>query len=289
MRKKQMSLPGARIALLVPILALAAAGCGGLPRRPAGQVWREEGLASWYGRDFDGRRTASGERYNMYSMTAAHKTLPLGTEVTVTHRVTGRRIRVRVNDRGPFVAGRVIDLSYGAARKLGSADAGVAPVLLEAELPASAFAAATAAAPAPVAPPPAPAPALPGPAAAPAPPVPDVPPAPLPAPPLPAPLPQAPPATARPAAAAAVSAPAAPPLRGVFSVQVGAFGVEENARRLAQGLQQSVGHATVVRFDDNRGTWWRVRAGRYETEDEARRAAAAFEARGLAGFVVRED
>ncbi|HEY6001132.1 MAG TPA: septal ring lytic transglycosylase RlpA family protein, partial [bacterium] len=123
------------------MLALAC-GCAGAPRGGGQPNWSEAGLASWYGADFHGRRTANGERYNMYAMTAAHKTLPLGTTVTVTHRGSGRRIRVRVNDRGPFVAGRVIDLSLAAARALGSAGDGVAPVLLEARLPAGAFVAA---------------------------------------------------------------------------------------------------------------------------------------------------
>src|SRR5512134_2137213 len=119
--------------------ALAATLLGGCaaPRPREGRpTWREAGLASWYGADFHGRRTANGERYNMYAMTAAHKTLPLGTPVTVTHRESGRRVRVRVNDRGPFVAGRIIDLSYAAARALGSADDGVVPVIVEADLPA---------------------------------------------------------------------------------------------------------------------------------------------------------
>ncbi|HWR97800.1 MAG TPA: septal ring lytic transglycosylase RlpA family protein [Candidatus Methanoperedens sp.] len=138
MRKLQMSRAAAG-AVLLSLLALAC-GCAGARRGGGGPNWREEGLASWYGADFHGRRTANGERYNMYAMTAAHKTLPLGTRVTVTHRGSGRRIRVRVNDRGPFVAGRVIDLSLAAARALGSAEDGVVPVLLEAELPAAAFA-----------------------------------------------------------------------------------------------------------------------------------------------------
>jgi rare lipoprotein A len=80
----------------------------------------------------------------MYAMTAAHKTLPLGTQVVVTHRESGRRIRVRVNDRGPFITGRIIDLSFAAARALGSVEAGVVPVIVEADLPASAIAAAPA-------------------------------------------------------------------------------------------------------------------------------------------------
>lgn len=78
----------------------------------------EEGRASWYGGKFHGRKTASGETYNMYGMTAAHKTLPLGTMVRVTNKQNGKSVVVRINDRGPFVHGRIIDLSYTAARRL---------------------------------------------------------------------------------------------------------------------------------------------------------------------------
>jgi rare lipoprotein A len=143
MWKKQMTRPAAA-ALLATAVACAALGFGCAGRRPraGGPNWREQGLASWYGADFHGRRTANGERYNMYAMTAAHKTLPLGTPVVVTDRRTGRRVRVRVNDRGPFVAGRIIDLSFAAARALGSAADGVVPVTVEATLPEAAFAAA---------------------------------------------------------------------------------------------------------------------------------------------------
>ena len=79
----------------------------------------EKGLASWYGKKFHGRRTASGEAYNMYAMTAAHKTLPIPSYARVRNPVNGKEVIVRVNDRGPFSANRVIDLSYTAALKLG--------------------------------------------------------------------------------------------------------------------------------------------------------------------------
>ena len=86
------------------------------PRAPA-----ISGRASWYGPGFHGRRTASGEVFNTNSLTAAHKTLPFGTRVKVTSRATGRSVVVRINDRGPFVRGRVIDLSRASARMLGMA------------------------------------------------------------------------------------------------------------------------------------------------------------------------
>jgi rare lipoprotein A len=81
--------------------------------------YRERGIASWYGTKFHGRRTANGERYDMLAMTAAHKTLPIPSYVRVTHVQNGRSVIVKINDRGPFHDGRIIDLSYAAARKLG--------------------------------------------------------------------------------------------------------------------------------------------------------------------------
>jgi len=95
---------------------------------PAAKGFREYGRASWYGEDFHGRRTSSGEVYDMYAMTAAHKTLPLGTQVRVSRLDNGRQVVVRINDRGPFVRGRVIDLSYAAARELDIVDPGTAEV-----------------------------------------------------------------------------------------------------------------------------------------------------------------
>jgi len=88
----------------------------------------ERGLASWYGKKFHGRKTSNGERYNMYAMTAAHKTLPLPTYARVTNLTNGCSTVVRINDRGPFHGNRIIDLSYSAARKLGMAAKGVAMV-----------------------------------------------------------------------------------------------------------------------------------------------------------------
>lgn len=85
----------------------------------SGQGYQEKGIASWYGSKFHGRRTSSGEPYDMYAMTAAHKTLPLPSYVEVTNLNNGRKVIVKVNDRGPFHENRLIDLSYTAAKKLG--------------------------------------------------------------------------------------------------------------------------------------------------------------------------
>ena len=78
----------------------------------------EEGMASWYGKKFHGKKTASGERFNMYELTAAHRTLPFGTKVKVTNLENNKSVVVRINDRGPHVKGRIIDLSYAAAKKI---------------------------------------------------------------------------------------------------------------------------------------------------------------------------
>lgn len=88
----------------------------------------QAGMASWYGPGFHGKRTANGERFNTHSLTAAHRTLPFGSRVRVTNKTTGRSIVVRINDRGPFVGGRVIDLSKASARAIGVA--GVAKVVV---------------------------------------------------------------------------------------------------------------------------------------------------------------
>lgn len=90
--------------------------------------FQERGIASWYGKKFHGRKTANGEIYNMYAITAAHKTLPLGTYVRVTNLNNGNTVDVRINDRGPFVRGRIIDLSYEAAKQIGMVVQGTAPV-----------------------------------------------------------------------------------------------------------------------------------------------------------------
>lgn len=96
------------------------------------ESFRESGIASWYGKKFHGRKTSSGEVYDMYQLTAAHKHLPVPTFVRVTRRDNGDSIIVKVNDRGPFVEDRVIDLSYAAAAQLGMLESGTAPVHVEA-------------------------------------------------------------------------------------------------------------------------------------------------------------
>ena len=119
-----------RAASLWLVLVLVLAGCA------TGRASRIDssglnGQASWYGRPHHGRRTSSGEIYDMHKLTAAHRTLPLGTRVLVTNLDNGRTVEVRINDRGPFRKNRVLDLSYAAARQLGAVGEGVIPVTLK--------------------------------------------------------------------------------------------------------------------------------------------------------------
>jgi rare lipoprotein A len=135
-------------ALAVALAAALCCGCllrhhhahqaGGYPAPASGTnqpaapiVQGEQGFASWYGHPYHGRPTSSGEIYNMYAMTAAHRTLPFGTRVRVHDLDNGQAVEVRINDRGPFVEGRIIDLSYAAAKSMGMLGAGIAKVQLE--------------------------------------------------------------------------------------------------------------------------------------------------------------
>ena len=120
------------LALTAALVVAGSLGCattGPLAGGPPEQV----GIASYYGRAHDGRRTASGEVFDMNGMTAAHRTLPFGTRVRVTNLANGREAVVRINDRGPFRRGRIIDLSYAAARRLGFVGRGVTRVRVRVE------------------------------------------------------------------------------------------------------------------------------------------------------------
>jgi len=110
------------------IVLVAAALVTGLMTSVTGAMADQCGGASWYGPGFHGKKTASGERFNQNAMTAAHKTLPLGTVVKVTNQRTGKSIKVTINDRGPYAKGRIIDLSKAAAAQLGTKNAGVGKV-----------------------------------------------------------------------------------------------------------------------------------------------------------------
>ena len=125
-------------AALFAACCMLAAGCGKrttakVPAapKPAPIGWTQTGVASWYGVPYDGRRTSDGEVYDMRAMTAAHRTLPFNTWLEVTNLRNGKTVEVRINDRGPFVNGRIIDLSMGAAQKLDMLIEGIQKVRLK--------------------------------------------------------------------------------------------------------------------------------------------------------------
>jgi rare lipoprotein A len=251
----------------------------------------EKGIASWYGRRFHGRRTASGETYNMYAMTAAHKTMPIPSYARVRNPANGREVIVRVNDRGPFSRGRVIDLSYAAAVRLGVQN-GIAPVEVErityeeiragltGRGPAAARAPvpAPAPAPAPIAPPPALAPAVV--AATPAAALPAVVlPAPGPAPSEPAPVPAPTPEVAVAAAELPPVPEATKPERAHttaatgFWLQLGAFGQGKGAYTFQQKLAEELDWLSPLLTVFSEGGLFRLQAGPYASRDQAREAA----------------
>lgn len=104
--------------------------CAPRPRIGSGK-WVEVGIASWYGKKFHGKRTASGEVFDMYKLTAAHRLLPFGTRVKVKNLENGKEVIVRINDRGPNKRGRIIDLSYASAKRIGMIEKGLVKVRLE--------------------------------------------------------------------------------------------------------------------------------------------------------------
>jgi rare lipoprotein A len=126
----------AALALLVTVAGVTAQGtesshAKGDPHAPKAHKWIQVGKASWYGRRFQGHRTASGEAFDLNMLTCAHRTLPIGTLLRVTNTANRRSIMVRVNDRGPVPSGLIVDLSYAAARSLGFNGRGSARVRLE--------------------------------------------------------------------------------------------------------------------------------------------------------------
>jgi rare lipoprotein A len=207
------------------------------------EPYHERGIASWYGRKYHGQRTSTGEVYDMFAMTAAHPTLPLPSYARVTDVATGRSVVVRVNDRGPFLRGRIIDLSYAAAYKLGIAQRGSGVVDVDAILPGDTAHPLEATAPKPLAPVFAQATA-------------------------PTPLPDAAPAT--PPITAPVSAPVTATAGG-YAVQLGAFANFSNAEHFLARVQNQVAQVAVEPRIRQGGGLYRVYVGPYPGRDEARR------------------
>ena len=185
------------------------------PEPVPGQVYRESGVASWYGKDFHGRKTANGETYDMYGLSAAHRTLPLGTHIRVTNLDNYKSITVKVNDRGPYAKMRVLDLSYGAAKQLGFVAQGTAQVKIESLDPIQNAA--------------------------------------------------------------------------LYTVQVGSFTEPENAKLLKERLSRRYGNITIIPFESNIGTFYRVRIGAYPSEQKAEAVASRLTLEGVEPIVVRKD
>lgn len=215
-------LPTASMGLVLMAGAMAVS-CASVPRTTADYPvgFREEGRASWYGDPFHGRATASGQIYDMHGLSAAHRLMPLGTVVKVTHLENGRSVEVVVNDRGPFIRGRFLDLSLGAADRLGMVESGVAPVRIEVvSLPRDSR-------------------------------------------------------TGR-------------PFR--YTVQVGAFSVEENARRLADRLGRRYSDVVWSSVSGSGGVLYRVRVGLFTKQAEAEQLARRLSRESdLDPFVTRKD
>ncbi|HEY0296966.1 MAG TPA: septal ring lytic transglycosylase RlpA family protein [Bordetella sp.] len=209
----------------------------------AEKPFREQGLASWYGRKFHGARTSNGERYDMYAMTAAHPTLPIPSYARITSKVNGRSVIVRVNDRGPFHSNRIMDLSYTAAFKLGLIGPGSGEVVVERILPSeirtmmaqghiapedSQLTADEAFRPVSM---------------------------PLPQAPAPEPLPPA--------------ANAAPASAGAYYLQLGAFSKEANAQTLVSRINEQLGNMPQHAVAAQIAQLYRVRIGPYDTREAA--------------------
>lgn len=215
--------------------------------------YQARGIATWYGRRYHGKMTSSGEIYDMYAMTAAHTTLPIPSYARITNLTNGRSVVVRINDRGPFAGDRLIDLSYTAAHKLGVLAGGSTMVEVESILPRDFAPAAMASAPAQPASaplrdqPPMAAAREPEPVAVP----------------VPAPEPQA---------AAVTRAPEIPMTRGAQGVylQLGAFGSKENAENYLTRLRLQIDWLAERLHLFPRDGLYRVHAGPYSSQAEAR-------------------
>ncbi len=235
----------------------------------SGQPYRTQGPASWYGKKYHGKPTSNGERYDMYGMTAAHPTLPIPSYVRVTRVATGKTVVLRINDRGPFLGGRVIDLSYVAAHKLGVLSPGSAEVIVERIMPEQIANGTALASNAPPAKPIASATATPTP--------------------LPSSLPSvaqatqsnasAAPAVATLPLAAAPASSATPAAAGSVYLQLGAFNDPARAQAIAaRAAAQMPNQAGVsVNVELGAGNLHRVRVGPFASTEAATQAAAPLE------------
>jgi rare lipoprotein A len=232
--------------------------------------YKARGIATWYGRRYHGRQTSSGETYDMYGMSAAHTTLPIPSYARVTNLKNGKSVVVRINDRGPFVEGRIIDLSYTAAHRIGVLAGGAAMVEVESIIPGASGTVVVLAPPQPAAPSPRPESA-----------------------PLAAAREPEPPATQLPAAepppAVAAGAPPVPVTTdaGGIYLQLGAFGSRENAENFLARMRIQVEWLASALHVFSRDGLFRVHAGPYAREAEARQAAdRVSQALGIRPYVL---
>jgi rare lipoprotein A len=187
--------------------------------------YREEGLASWYGAEEHGGPTSNGETFDMYRPTAAHKTLPLGCLIKVTNKLNGKSTVVRVNDRGPFVPGRIVDLSYRGAQDLDMVGRGVTPVALEVV-----------------------------------------------------------------GAGNAAPSPSASPVSvSTYTLQVASFSDREKARIVSERMEKVLTYSTVRRYETERGSVYRVQAGKFRSRSDAEAARSSLARNGYPDtFIVAE-
>jgi len=276
--------------VVLGLILFVAYACATTAPPPAQQPEILHGVASWYGQEFAGRTTANGEIFDPLLLTAAHRTLPFGTVLDVRNSKSGRVVRVRVNDRGPFVGNRMIDLSYAAAQQIGLVEPGSGEVDLyvvqlgrgDREPPA----------PYVVTVPPSPKGML---TDREPPPIEIAPPPPPPPAPTPTPEPVAPavvervtvetihetPAPPAPAPKPTTPAPAPVVQRGGFSVQVGAFAIEANAKDLLKRLTQLGEQAHI-----DSGKLYLVRIGPFPTREQAIKTRERLEASGMSAIIV---
>ncbi len=232
--------------------------------------YQARGIATWYGRRYHGRQTSSGEIYDMYGMSAAHTTLPIPSYARVRNLKNGKSVVVRINDRGPFVEGRIIDLSYTAAHRIGVLAGGAAMVEVESIIPGASEAKVASAPPPPVAPAPAPESV-----------------------PLAAASELEPPAAQLPAAeppppvtASSPQVPVTSDAGGIY-LQLGAFGSRENAENFLARMKLQVEWLASTLHVFSRDGLFRVHAGPYPSQPEARQAAERIgQSLGVRPFVL---
>ncbi len=221
-------------------------------KAPVEVVSTFEGTASWYGPKFHGKKTASGEIFDMYELTAAHKSLPMGTKCVVTNLDNGKSVVVRINDRGPFAKERVIDLSYASAKVIGMIHSGTIRVRVEVLSGKETDGLETVAGPAPKA--------------------------------------NTEPDTVIDTKNETKTDTKNNNISGeykvLFTIQVGSFSSRENADRLSDSIKEYVEDVWVEEFTTTESVYYRVRAGKYSSREDAEKTATILSEAGHTGFIM---